>query len=74
MRIGVDARELGGRPTGVGRYLRELLVRWQADPACAGHELVMFTPRADQDTWTTPKGHGARFSWQLVRGAGGTLW
>ena len=31
MRIGVDARELGGRPTGVGRYLRELLVRWQAD-------------------------------------------
>ena len=74
MRIGVDARELGGRPTGVGRYLRELLVRWQADPACAGHELVMFTPRADQDTWTTPKGRGARFSWQLVPGAGGTLW
>ena len=74
MRIGVDARELSGRPTGVGRYLRELLVRWQADPACAGHELVMFTPRGDQDTWTTPKGRGARLSWQVVPGAGGTMW
>ncbi|AMY10601.1 2-deoxystreptamine glucosyltransferase [Luteitalea pratensis] len=74
MRIGVDARELGGRPTGVGRYLRELLVRWQSDAACGGHELVMFTPRPGQDIWTTPKGRGARLSWHLVPGAGGTLW
>ena len=74
MRIGVDARELGDRPTGVGRYLRELLMRWQADETCAGHELVLFTPRADQDTWTAPKGRGARFAWQLVPGPGGTLW
>ena len=43
MRIGVDARELGGRPTGVGRYLRELLLRWQASPACAGADLVLFS-------------------------------
>ena len=27
-RIGVDARELLGDPTGVGRYLGELLRRW----------------------------------------------
>ena len=32
MRIGVDARELTGRATGVGRYLGELLAAW-ADPA-----------------------------------------
>lgn len=74
MRIGVDARELEGRPTGVGRYLRELLVRWQADAACAGHELVMFTPRANKDTSTTPTGAGARVSWHVVPGTGGTIW
>ena len=31
MRIGVDARELQGRPTGVGRYLRGLLRAWPGD-------------------------------------------
>lgn len=30
MRIGVDARELQGRPTGTGRYLRNLLRFWGA--------------------------------------------
>jgi glycosyltransferase involved in cell wall biosynthesis len=29
--IGVDARELQGRPTGTGRYLRSLLRRWTED-------------------------------------------
>ncbi|HEY7413193.1 MAG TPA: glycosyltransferase family 1 protein [Vicinamibacteria bacterium] len=33
MRIGVDARELQGRPTGVGRYLRNLLAAWPAGDA-----------------------------------------
>jgi glycosyltransferase involved in cell wall biosynthesis len=30
LRIGIDARELQGRPTGVGRYLRSLLRHWIA--------------------------------------------
>jgi glycosyltransferase involved in cell wall biosynthesis len=30
LRIGVDARELQGRPTGTGRYLRNLLRQWTA--------------------------------------------
>ncbi len=38
MRVGIDARELGGRPTGVGRYLRSLLRRWP-EPA---DELVLY--------------------------------
>lgn len=33
MRIGVDARELQGRPTGAGRYLRSLLRCWQEEGA-----------------------------------------
>ena len=28
MRIAIDARELCGNPTGVGRYLRELISVW----------------------------------------------
>lgn len=27
--VGIDARELGGRPTGTGRYLRNLVRRWR---------------------------------------------
>jgi glycosyltransferase involved in cell wall biosynthesis len=74
MRIGIDARELGGRPTGVGRYLRELLRRWQTAPACAGADLVLFTPHADRETWTSPRSAGARLHWCEVRGGSGTLW
>ena len=74
MRIGVDARELGGRPTGVGRYLHELLHRWHASPEDAGAELVMFTPHSDQETWTAPAGRGARLAWRYVAGNGGTIW
>jgi len=39
VRIGVDARELQGRPTGVGRYLRGLLRNWPPD---AGDELILY--------------------------------
>jgi len=35
LRVGIDARELQGRPTGTGRYLRNLLRVWtqQGDDA-----------------------------------------
>ena len=46
MRIAVDARELAPRPTGVGRYLLEILKVWAADPAAADCELVVCTPTA----------------------------
>ena len=35
MRIAVDARELRGKPTGVGRYLSEILAAWKVLPAAA---------------------------------------
>ena len=41
MRIGIDTRELTGRPTGVGRYLGELLGAW-ADPAAGVAERCQF--------------------------------
>lgn len=40
LRIGVDACELQGRPTGVGRYLRGLLRAWPAEP---GDALLLYT-------------------------------
>ena len=41
MRIAIDARELAGKPTGVGRYLRQLLLAWNEMPAAAAHEFVL---------------------------------
>jgi len=37
--VGIDARELQGRPTGTGRYLRNLLKQWQQGP----DTLVLYT-------------------------------
>ncbi|HZI80614.1 MAG TPA: glycosyltransferase family 1 protein [Vicinamibacterales bacterium] len=41
MRIAIDARELSGRPTGVGRYVSELLRAWDALPGARGHEFAL---------------------------------
>jgi glycosyltransferase involved in cell wall biosynthesis len=45
MRIAIDGRELLGRPTGVGRYLRELIGEWLRVPH--DHQLVVYVPRRD---------------------------
>ena len=44
--IGIDARELLGEPTGVGRYLGELLRRWTARPDAARAALRAVHARA----------------------------
>jgi glycosyltransferase involved in cell wall biosynthesis len=44
VRIAVDARELHGRPTGVGRFLAELLAAWKRLPEAAAHEFVLLAP------------------------------
>ena len=42
--IGVDARELLGDRTGVGRYLGELMRRWTARADAAQREFILYTP------------------------------
>jgi glycosyltransferase involved in cell wall biosynthesis len=42
--VGIDARELLGEATGVGRYLAELLVRWTARADAARRRFVLYTP------------------------------
>ena len=44
LRIGVDARELLGATTGVGRYLGELLLRWTAQRDSARRRFLLYSP------------------------------
>jgi len=44
LRIGVDARELLGDSTGVGRYLGELLRRWAVRPDAARRPFILSAP------------------------------
>ncbi len=69
MRIGIDARELCGHPTGVGRYLAGLLQEWSSDDRARRHEFVLYAPQP----------HGLalddrRFPTRIVAGSGGTRW
>jgi len=69
MRIGIDARELGGQPTGVGRYLAGLLREWSREGNARGHEFVLYATEAiaiELDTY--------RFRTRIIEGAPGTWW
>lgn len=67
MRIGIDARELSGHPTGVGRYLAGLLRQWSHDASRQRHEFLLYTTAAER----LPAGP---FTPRVVAGAGGTAW
>jgi glycosyltransferase involved in cell wall biosynthesis len=69
MRIGIDARELCGRPTGVGRYLAGLLAEWQRGARARAHEFVLYATEAPSVELDTH-----RFALRIVPGPGGTWW
>lgn len=69
MRIGIDARELCGHATGVGRYLQGLLTAWSASDAAKEHEFVLYAPFE-----IAPALDARRFATRAVRGSGGTWW
>lgn len=70
--IGIDARELLGDATGVGRYLGELLRRWIARPDAASRQFVLYTPEPLPFVASAPPGAQLR---ELVAGSGrGTWW
>jgi len=67
VRIGIDARELCGHRTGVGRYLGGLLREWSTDDR--RHEFVLYAHQ--------PLGvalDARRFPTRVVAGRGGTRW
>ncbi len=69
MRIAIDARELVGHRTGVGRYLAELLSAWSELPAATAHEFVLCAPAPIDDL--PASGRALRVS--VARGTG-TWW
>lgn len=75
MRIGVDARELMGRPTGVGRYLAELLREWSLPAAgVAGrHDFVLYGP-APLSAQARARFASLAATARVVPGGGGTWW
>jgi glycosyltransferase involved in cell wall biosynthesis len=68
MRIAVDARELAGRPTGVGRYLAELLACWAGSRDARRHDWRFFT----HQPVTVPAAFSS--SAVVITGSGGTRW
>lgn len=69
MRIGIDAREICGHPTGAGRYLAGLLAEWAADPGARSHEFVLYAA----DSMSVPL-DSRRFPSRLVPGPPGVWW
>jgi glycosyltransferase involved in cell wall biosynthesis len=66
VRIAVDARELIGRPTGVGRYLAELIAVWSSDRDAARHEWQLYAHHTPETALP--------YRCTVVPGAGGTAW
>lgn len=71
MRIGIDARELCGRPTGVGRYLAGLVTTWSAEPEYAAHEIILYAPSTPLIASTLDP---ARFIVRLLSTQPGFVW
>jgi glycosyltransferase involved in cell wall biosynthesis len=68
MRIAVDARELCGRPTGVGRYLNELLTEWSNHPDARRHTWILYAHAHPEVGGPWPE------SVRVLDGGGGTWW
>lgn len=71
LHVAVDARELLGQRTGVGRYLSEVLDVWQADPGWP-HHVTLIVPAPPPADLTARYPHAA---WEVEpAGAAGTWW
>jgi glycosyltransferase involved in cell wall biosynthesis len=69
MRIGIDARELCGHSTGVGRYLGGLLREWAVAERARQHEFVLYAPEPIAASLDS-----RRFPTRTIAGGAGTWW
>jgi glycosyltransferase involved in cell wall biosynthesis len=69
MRIAIDARELDGKPTGVGRYLSQILAAWTRLPGAAAHEFILCSPEGHANAGWAPLSVS-----RLSAGGEGTIW
>jgi glycosyltransferase involved in cell wall biosynthesis len=72
LRIGIDARELLGHATGVGRYLGELLIRWLARPDARRRQFLLYSPEKVPGTF--PGKVPGTFEERVVGNGRGTWW
>jgi glycosyltransferase involved in cell wall biosynthesis len=68
MRIGIDARELCGHPTGVGRHLAGLLGAWAGSAEAAKHSFFLYAHHSVAEP--LPSNAALR----VLAGGGGTRW
>src|ERR687894_3279492 len=68
MRIAVDVRELCGRPTGVGRYLKGLLEAWDDNHTAQRHQWTLYAHAKA----TLPAQWHEHL--RVIAGGGGTAW
>ena len=78
MRIGIDARELLGRRTGVGRYLADLCTVWRRLPTAGPHRFVLYAPAPGQDPSVLGPPFDTEtpgpFSYRAIPGRGDSWW
>ena len=76
LRIGIDARELLGSPTGVGRYLAEMLRRWTARPDADRRRFLLYVPGDRHEGITNRLGDSLTGTCAVrpVAGTGTTWW
>jgi glycosyltransferase involved in cell wall biosynthesis len=67
MRIGIDARELVGQVTGVGRYVGGLLHEWASTPTAVKHDFILYANAP------LPPAYSA-FESKILPGTSGTWW
>lgn len=69
MHVAIDARELCGRPTGVGRYLAGLLEAWGDNATAQRHQWTLYAharPAVSDRRWDAQV--------RVLEGGGGTAW
>jgi glycosyltransferase involved in cell wall biosynthesis len=78
MRIGIDARELLGRRTGVGRYLANLCAVWRQLPSSGTHQFVLYATLPGQDASVLGPPFASEppgpISYRSVPGTGNSWW
>jgi glycosyltransferase involved in cell wall biosynthesis len=72
VRIAVDAREMAERPTGVGRYLAELLASWSRDRQALGTSVTLYAPDPIQVAPSLIGSGGATVGIAIIPGGRGT--
>ncbi|HAK55319.1 MAG: glycosyltransferase family 1 protein [Vicinamibacterales bacterium] len=77
MRIGIDARELLGHPTGIGRYLASLCQAWAQSPRTRSHRFILYSPAPiPEDETRLPflSSSESQFEIRVVPGSRGSWW